>query len=115
MSEDFRNRVWEERNQMVAGVVAEWDVRTYRLAEAHLRLLCADRNILAALSALQEAGGELGTSWRLSPKDDARVQAAWEAHRAAVDQFVAAGMRVFARDARRGRSSVLAIPPIGAP
>jgi len=40
LSEDFRNRVWEERNQLAENVVAKWDLAAYRLAEARLRILC---------------------------------------------------------------------------
>lgn len=116
LSEDYRNRVWEERHKVATGVVAAWDIGAYRMAEARLRILCHDPNVLSALISIAQAGTELGKSWRISPKDEARTQAAWEAHRAAVDQFIAASSQVFRRQpAPRGRSSVLAIPPIGAP
>ena len=95
LSEDYRNRVWEERNNMTTDAVASWDMKTYRLAEARLRILCHDSSVLSALTALKKAGGELGVSWRMSPEDEPRTQAAWEAHRAAVDQFIAASSQAF--------------------
>ena len=42
LSEDYRNRVWEERNQVANSVVNAWDLGTYRLAEARLRVLSRD-------------------------------------------------------------------------
>jgi hypothetical protein len=95
LSEDYRNRVWEERTKVATGVVATWDLGAYRLAEARLRILCQDSNVLSALLSLKKAGGELGTSWRLSPEDEARTQAAWEAHRAAVNEFIAASSQAY--------------------
>jgi hypothetical protein len=99
LSEDYRNRVWEERAKVATGVVAAWDLGTYRLAEARLRILCQDSNVLSALASLKKTGAELGRSWRLSPEDEARTQAAWEAHRAAVNQFIAASSQAF-RDSK---------------
>ena len=116
LSEDYRNRVWEERSKVATGVSAAWDIGSYRLAEAKLKILCQDSNLLAALKALNRSGIELGKSWRLSPEDEAQTEAAWKAHKAALEQFIAASSTVFRRQrVRDGRSSVLAIPPIGAP
>src|SRR5450631_2550418 len=64
LSEDYRNRVWEERAKVATGVVAAWDLGTYRLAEARLRILCQDSNVLSALASLKKTGAELGRSWR---------------------------------------------------
>ena len=97
MSEDFRNRVWEERHKVASGVVADWDIRTHRLAEARLQLLCTDDGLLSALGSLPATGQELGRTWRSSPEDEARVQSAWEAHRTAMSQFITAGSRAFTR------------------
>ncbi len=30
LSEDFRNRVWEERNHVASDVVGKWDLEAYR-------------------------------------------------------------------------------------
>ena len=97
LSEDYRNRVWEERNQVASGVVHAWDLGAYRLAEARLRVLSRDPSLVAAPEALHEAGGHLGKTWRLTPSDQAAVDNAWRAHRAAINQFVAASSQVLRR------------------
>lgn len=96
LSEDYRNRVWEEHNQVASNVVGKWDIGTYRLAEARLRVLSQEPKVVAALEALQEAGSALGRAWRLGPgrSDEAAVDSAWVAHRAALDRFVAVSSRV---------------------
>jgi hypothetical protein len=90
LSEDYRNRVWEERNQVASGVVKAWDLGTYRLAEARVRVLSQDSAVATALEVLHEAGTGIGKAWRLGPSDGAAVDAAWVAHREAIEQFVAA-------------------------
>jgi hypothetical protein len=115
LSEDYRDRVWRERNKVATGVAATWDIGSYRLAEAKLKILCQDSNLLASLVALNRSGIELGTSRSLSPEDEARTEAAWKAHKAALERFIAASSTMFRRQrVRDGRSSVPAIPPIGA-
>lgn len=84
LAEDYRNRVWEERNEMAAEVVAGWDIGAYRLARARLRILCCQADLLGAVDALDQAGTGLGKAWRLSPQDASSVQAAWETHRPAL-------------------------------
>jgi hypothetical protein len=116
LSEDYRDRVWQERNKVSTGVVAAWDIGPYRVGEAKLKILCQDSNLLAALMALNRCGIELGTSWELSPEDEGRTEAAWKAHKTALEQFIAVSSTMFrGQRVRKGRSSVLAIPPIGAP
>ncbi len=116
LSADYRDRVWQERNRVATGVAAAWDMRSYRLAEAKLKILCQDSNLLAALMALNESGIELGKSWGLSSEDEAQTEAAWKAHKAALERFIAVSSTVFRRQrVRDGRSSVLAIPPIDTP
>lgn len=97
LSEDYRNRVWEERNQVARGVVNRWDLGAYRLAEARLRVLSRDSALVTALETLHEAGGQLGKAWRLTSSDEAAVTSAWVAHRAAIEQFVAASSQVLRR------------------
>lgn len=94
LSEDFRNRVWEERNQVAAGVVAAWDIGAFRLAEARLRILCRETRVLSALEDLREAGTALGKAWRLSPRDDGKVQAAWEAYKSVLSAFIDASSKL---------------------
>ena len=116
LSGDYRDRVWQERKKVATGVVAAWDIGSYRLAEAKLRILSQDTNLLDALMALNQRGGELGVSWRLSPEDEAQTEIAWKAHKAALERFIAAGSTTFRRQRfRDSRSSVLASPLIDAP
>jgi hypothetical protein len=95
LSEDYTHRLWEERNNIASGAVAAWDIGKYRLAEARLKILCKNDQLLAALDSLHDAGGELGTSWRASPRDDDRVQEVWEAYELAVRRFTAMSSRYF--------------------
>jgi hypothetical protein len=88
LSEDYRNRVWEERSKVAAGVVAAWDIGAYRLAQARLRILCREAGMLAALENLGKAGTGLGRAWRLSPQDNGSVQAARETHRSVLNAFI---------------------------
>jgi hypothetical protein len=102
LSEDFRNRVWEERHQVAEGVVARWDLGAYRLAQARLRILCDETDLLSALQVLSEAGGNLGRIWRLSPEGGAEnVQEAWETHRSALNSFIKASSRLLRFQAKR--------------
>jgi hypothetical protein len=102
LSEDYRNRVWEERNQMASDVVGKWDLGAYRLAEARLRVLSQEPKVMAALDALHERGGELGKAWRLASSDKAAVDSAWAAHRDAIDRFVASSSQVMRHRAALG-------------
>jgi hypothetical protein len=97
LSEDYRNRIWEERHQLASNVVAAWDYHAYRLADARLRILCRDPEVLSAMNALDDAGGELGAAWRVEPEAEAKVQAAWTAHDAALAKFIAASSRLVTR------------------
>ena len=54
LSGDYRDRVWQERKKVATGVVAAWDIGSYRLAEAKLRILSQDTNLLGALMALND-------------------------------------------------------------
>jgi hypothetical protein len=97
LSEDYRNRVWEERKKVTSDVVNAWDLPAYRLAEARLRVLCRDQALKNALQALHDAGTALGHAWRLTPNDEEAVQRAWEAHRKAIECFVNASSQVSSR------------------
>jgi hypothetical protein len=116
LSEDYRNRVWEERNNVAVGVAAAWDTGSYRLAEAKLKILCQDSKLLSALMTLNSSGIRLGTSRQVSPEDEAQTEAVWKAHKAALEQFITVGSTVFRRQrVRDRRSSFLAIPPTRIP
>lgn len=88
LSEDYRNRVWEERRELSTDAVARWDLGGYRLAEAHLEILSVDNALLSTLGDLKRTGTDLGTAWRLSRQEDGVVEAAWQAHRRALDDFI---------------------------
>ena len=110
LSEDFRNRVREERNNVADQVVRAWDLGAYRLAEARLKILCREPRLLSAVEVLHDAGTDLGRAWRLLPQDSDRVQNAWVAHRSALDTFAAAAAdqvrgRRMQRGQARGRAS----------
>lgn len=97
LSEDYRNRVWEQRNALDPNAVAAWDLKESRLAQSRVRLLTSDPKLLDCERALQRAGTELGKAIRLAPTADADVQQAWDAHRLALDSFVVEGRRVLGK------------------
>ena len=101
-SEDFRGRVWEERNSPGRDVVGKWDGETYGLAEARLRLLSQESDFLAALEALRESGKALAKAWDQAASDEAAVDSAWLEYRSAITQFVTVGSRLIRP--RSGRS-----------
>jgi len=102
LSEDYRNRVWEERKQVASDVVGKWDFGTYRLAEARLRVLSQDPKLIAALEALHETGVELGKAWRFTPGDQSAVDNAWKANREAIERFVAVSSQMIQHSATLG-------------
>jgi len=97
LSEDYRNRVWEERHQVASDVIGRWDIGTYRLAEARLRVLSREPKLLAAVEALHKSGTALGKAWRLGSNNEAMVDSAWAAHRGAVDRFIAVSSQMIPR------------------
>jgi hypothetical protein len=96
LSDDYRNRVWEERQALKDSAVANWDLTTFRLAQARLRVLLNDEDVLAAIDELQDAGIALGRLWRTQRVDGPEVQAAWERHKEALARFLDAGRRLLA-------------------
>jgi hypothetical protein len=94
LSYDYRNRVWEERNQLANDAVASWDIGTYRLAEARLRILAPEPEFMAALMTVRKTGIALGTAWRLSTADETTVESAWSAHGEAISLFITASSKV---------------------
>ena len=92
--EDYRNRIWEERNNIASGVVAEWDLFEAAKAEASLRILShGDRGLLRAIDSLSTAGKKLGGIWRTQSGDESEMQEAWERHGEALDLLIAASGR----------------------
>ena len=96
-SEDYRNRIWEERKGLSQTAVAGWDLSAHRLAQARLKVLCHDRQVHAALTELQESGTALGRSWRLSRQDGPEVQEAWRRHKMALENFLEVSSRLVRR------------------
>jgi hypothetical protein len=96
LAEDLRNRIWSERNGGEAGFVATWDIGSYRLAEARLRLLSPGLAAAAELEPLRETGKDLSKAWQFAPDDEAAIDSAWQANRAAIERFVAASSRALA-------------------
>lgn len=90
MSEDYRNRIWEERRLGTADAVAGWKIADYRLAEARMRILCKDRPVEEAIARLRRAGVELGKAWRMDRSNENRVDAAWNEYRESIDHFALA-------------------------
>jgi hypothetical protein len=97
LSEDYRNRIWEERNGLSADTVGSWDLPAYRLAQAHLQVLCADADIQGCVDDLKRTGTDLGKAWRLSRAEGDVVEAAWQAHRHALDGFIGESRRYLSR------------------
>lgn len=88
LSNDFRNRLWEERKLGRKNSVAEWNVSDHRLAEARIRILCTDERIVSALDRLSSTGRDLGKIWRLSNTESDDLQRAWVANKMAVEAFI---------------------------
>jgi len=87
LSEDYRNRVWEERRLDIKDAVSQWNIGEYRLAEARVKLLCNDKALLAASVRLHATGVELGKAWRLERSEGEALDAAWRNHRDAINNF----------------------------
>lgn len=66
LSEDYRNRIWEERKLGYTNSVSNWSIGEYRVAEARLKILCREDATLDAITRLRVTGVELGRAWRLS-------------------------------------------------
>jgi hypothetical protein len=96
LSEDFRSGIWAERKQLATDSVGEWDLGAYRLADARLRLLSPSSAVVAEMEPLRETGKDLGKAWQLALADAAAFDTAWEAHRVAIERFIAASSRALA-------------------
>lgn len=101
LSEDFRNRVWEERELGQSGRVDDWNLAAYRLAAARLRILCGDSRVLAALDEMNDAGKKLGAYWRRGNVDPSDFEQRYERLKMGVEVFVAASATLVRR--RLGR------------
>ena len=88
LSNDFRNRLWEERKLGRRNAAAEWNLSDHRLAEARIKILCTDPRMVSAVDRLTFTGRELGKIWRLSRTESDALQRAWVANKMAVEAFV---------------------------
>lgn len=87
LSEDYFNRLWEERRLGAETAVADWDYHDYQMAEARIRLLCNNDQLIHALDQLRATGKELGKAWRLTRSDTVHLQQAWDANKQALRDF----------------------------
>ena len=87
LSEDFRNRVWEERHGLSDTAVAQWDLGAYRLAEAQVMVLLDSGEDRAVAEELRRRGADLGRHWRTQRADGPELEAAWVAHKASIEAF----------------------------
>lgn len=95
MSEDFRHRLWEERELGLTGRVDAWDLGAFRLAAARLRILCSDEQVLKALDELNSSGKALGAYWRRRSIDAEELDARYQRAKSAAEDFITASARLF--------------------
>jgi hypothetical protein len=93
LSEDFRNRFWEESQLRQAGRVDGWDIAAHRLAEARLKIVCDDEALLTAIEELSSTGKALGGYWRRGDTDQAELDLRYERYKEAIGRFVAEAKR----------------------
>lgn len=94
LSEDFRNRLWEEREGLSEKSVSKWAVGEFRLAEARLRILSGDSALIDALNQLRSSGQELGTFWRTQRRKGDTLATLWKGNTSAQDEFINAARAV---------------------
>ncbi|MGW3602382.1 hypothetical protein [Micromonospora sp. NPDC005161] len=102
LSEDFRNRLWEERELGLPGRVDGWDLGQFRLAAARLRILCGDQHVLRALDELNSSGKALGAYWRRKNIDAGELDALYERAKLAAEAFATASANLFRQRIREG-------------
>jgi hypothetical protein len=95
LSHDYRNRIWEERNNLSRNAAAKWHLSAYRMAQSRVRILVSDPELLGAVSELERLGIQLGRTWRLRRADSPDVEQAWQDHKKAVDNLTDLGRRLF--------------------
>lgn len=88
LSEDFRNRLWEERLLGHTGRVDTWDLAGARLAEARLRILSKDQRLLGALDEVTKSGGSLGAYWRRGQVEEDELQRRSDRNKDAIAAFL---------------------------
>jgi hypothetical protein len=101
LSDDYRNRLWEERVLGMVDRTSGWDFERFTVACAHVRILCRDEHVIAALDELATSGKALGGYWRRGEVEDQEVDQRYERDKAAVAAFLAATSRYVGRRLRR--------------
>ena len=109
LSEDYRNRVWEERKGVASDVVGRWNMAAYRRAEVLLRILSPEpvRNVLRNLD---EAGAKLGDAWRTDSGDKTAIDSLLVDPRNAIEKLVDASTDIVQH---RVASELLRLPAPG--
>lgn len=94
LSEDFRNRAWEETVLGQQGRVDAWDLSGHRLAMARVRILCQDSAVHAALTELHESGTAYGGHLRRGDLSETELRALRERNKASIEAFASLSARV---------------------
>lgn len=101
LSEDYRNRVWEERNGLSDRSVSDWDMAGYRRAQARVKLLVRDEAVLRDLRRLESSGQALGKEWRLGKAERPELEQTRKEHRSALDTFLVTARDLVGSDVTR--------------
>lgn len=94
LSDDFRNRLWEEVELGQEGRVGEWNLLGNQLAVARIKLLTDDRILLQRLEGLTASGKAMGAYWRRGNVDHAELNSRRETDKVACAAFIAASSAV---------------------
>src|ERR1022692_1335895 len=97
LSQDFRNRAWEETVLGQQGRVDTWDLGAHRLAMARVQILCQDSAVLAALKEMEASGKAYGGHLRRADLSDDELEALRERNKAAIEAPATASARVVQR------------------
>jgi hypothetical protein len=97
LSEDFRERAWEETVLGHKGRVDGWDLASHRLAMARARILCQDAPMLAALAEMEESGKEYGGHLRRADVSEEDLAALRERNKASISALAHASSTVIRR------------------
>lgn len=90
LSEDLRNRIWEEKELDAQGRADSWDLSAHRVAAARVKILCRDPKLLNALEDLTDSGKQLSGYWRLGKVGPDKLEKLRERDKAATTEFIEA-------------------------
>jgi hypothetical protein len=97
LSDDFRNRIWEEVELGHGDRVDGWDLFAYQSAVARIKLLTQDSALLDKLQVLTASGKAMGGLWRRGNLDRDEVISRREADKIAAADFIYASSAVVRR------------------